>query len=508
MVTLLSIAIDIMKCSLNDIFGHLLMDEHRNSHGKRRSDYANNKRRKRRNVGADKYPSAPAADDTVYRYLCPLRKIGIIIGLGGEVIKQIREDSQAKIMISEIVHDCKERIITIFSRGRETNMFEDTGHRVCPAQDALFMVHEKLFAYELPVDKVTTVRLLVPSDQIRCITGIGGNNTIQGICTDTGAQVRILKEELPACANSSDVLLEIIGEASIVKKALFQVSSCLHDNPSRSLHFLTSNKPQMYPPGAQIGIPNFSAASMGMYPIISPYGGYKGDAAGNWPSFHPPPRDVHIPKKFSLHLLCSPAKIGRVIGQGGAIINRIRQESRAFIKLNTRTAKDDCIISIYAAEFFEEPISPAIDAAVRLQPICSDHTGGNSGDPSYTTRLLVPKSRIRRLIGKNGSIMDKMMRTTRANIQIVTRKNVREVASHNEMVQITGGLDVAKSALVQITTRLRAEFFGRENARSSFPSSVPHHPLPSNASDNSRDGGGSIYGPYGEFSAHSGSSEL
>ncbi|XP_073001512.1 RNA-binding KH domain-containing protein RCF3-like [Typha latifolia] len=165
------------------------------------------------------------------------------------------------------------------------------------------------------------------------------------------------------------------------------------------------------------------------------------------------------------------------------------------------------IYLLLSFQFFEEPISPTIDAAVRLQPIFSDHTGGNFGDPSYTTRLLVPKSCIRRLIGKHGSIIDKMRRTTRANIQIVTKKNVPKVASHNEMVQITGGLDVAKSALVQITTRLRAKFFGRENARSSFPSSLPHHPLPSNASDNSRYGGGSIHGPYGEFSAHSGSSE-
>uniref|UniRef100_A0A8R7U7A8 K Homology domain-containing protein n=1 Tax=Triticum urartu TaxID=4572 RepID=A0A8R7U7A8_TRIUA len=90
---------------------------HRNSHGKRQSDYAENGGGKRRNPGDDTY--APGPDDTVYRYLCTSRKIGSIIGRGGEIAKQLRSDTQAKIRI-------------------------DTEDKVCAAQDALFRVHEKL----------------------------------------------------------------------------------------------------------------------------------------------------------------------------------------------------------------------------------------------------------------------------------------------------------------------------------------------------------------------------
>lgn len=187
---------------------------HRNSHGKRHSDYAENGGGKRRNPGDDTY--APGPDDTVYRYLCPSRKIGSIIGRGGEIVKQLRADTQAKIRIGESVPGCDERVITIFSSSRETNTLEDTEDKVCPAQDALFRVHEKLATDDGPGNEENeegltqvTVLLLVPSDQIGCIIGKGGH-IIQGIRSDTGAQIRVLSNEhVPACAISGDELLQV-----------------------------------------------------------------------------------------------------------------------------------------------------------------------------------------------------------------------------------------------------------------------------------------------------------
>ncbi|XP_008775908.1 RNA-binding KH domain-containing protein RCF3-like isoform X1 [Phoenix dactylifera] len=531
----------------------------RNNYGKRshsQSDYADNGANgasKRRNPGEERDPYVPGPEDTVYRYLCPGRKIGSIIGRGGEIVKQLRSDTQAKIRIGETVPGCDERVITIFSTSRETNSFEDTGDNVCPAQDALFRVNERLVTDEAPGDEdadagapQVTVRLLVPSDQIGCIIGKGGQ-IIQGIRSDTGAQIRILKNEhLPACAISSDELLQITGEVVVVKKALLQVSSRLHDNPSRSQHLLASSMSQMYPLGGQFGVPSASAPVMGMGPLVGPYGGYKGDAAGDWPSFYPPPRDESSAKEFSLRLLCPSVNIGGVIGKGGAIIKQIRQESGAYIKVDSSSAEDDCIISISAKEFFEDPISPTIDAAVRLQPRCSEKTERETGEPSYTTRLLVSTSRIGCLIGKGGTIISEMRRNTRANIRILSKENLPKVAAEDdEMVQISGDLDVARNALVQVTTRLKANFFERESALSAFPSSVPYHPLPGDASDGSKygskdskaygrgysysggygasgdlmpsdnyggyggsQGGGSSYSAYGGYSARSGSTGL
>ncbi|XP_073110134.1 KH domain-containing protein At4g18375 isoform X3 [Elaeis guineensis] len=469
----------------------------RNNYGKRshsQLDLADNEGSKRRNPG-EKDPYIPGPEDTVYRYLCPGKKIGSIIGRGGEIVKQLRSDTKAKIRIGESIPGCEERVITIFSTSMETNAFEDTSDNVCPAQDALFRVHERLVTDEALGDEDTdagnpqvTIRLLVPSDQIGCIIGKGGQ-IIQGIRSDTGAQIRILKNEhLPACAISSDELLQITGDASVVKKALVQVSSRLHDNPSRSQHLLASNMSQTFPSGGQFGVSSAGAPVMGLGPLMGPYGGYKGETVGDWPAFYPP-RDENSAKEFSLRLICPSANIGGVIGKGGVIIKQIRQESGAFIKVNSSAEEDDCIITISAKEFFEDPISPTIDAAIRLQPRCSEKTERESGEHSYTTRLLVPTSRIGCLIGKGGTIISEMRRSTRANIRILSKENLPKVASEDdEMVQISGDLDVARNALVQVTTRLKANFFERESALSSFPPSVPYHPSPNDSSEGSKYG--------------------
>ncbi|CAM0873409.1 unnamed protein product [Alopecurus aequalis] len=502
---------------------------HRNSHGKRHSDYAENGGGKRRNPGDDTY--APGPDDTVYRYLCVSRKIGSIIGRGGEIAKQLRNDTQAKIRIGESVPGCDERVVTIFSPSSETNTIEDTEDKVCPAQDALFRVHEKLSADDGPVNEEdieeglaqVTVRLLVPSDQIGCIIGKGGH-IIQGIRSDTGSQIRVLSNEhLPACAISGDELLQISGDPMVVRKALLQVSSRLRDNPSRSQHLLASSLTQPFPVGSRVGSSS-TAPVVGITPMVSPYGGYKGDMVGDWPSIYQPRREESSAKEFSLRLLCAAANVGGVIGKGGGIIKQIRQESGAFIKVDSSSAEDDCIITVSAKEFFEDPVSPTIDATVRLQPRCSEKTDPESGEPSYTTRLLVSTSRIGCLIGKGGSIITEIRRTSRANIRIFSKENIPKVASEDEeMVQISGDLDVARHALVQITTRLKANFFEREGALSGRDTKPAGHDylyssgyrasddmllIDRYANYGSSQVSGSGYGAYSGYSGRSGSSGL
>ncbi|KAH7656379.1 K Homology domain-containing protein [Dioscorea alata] len=487
------------------------MSGQRNNYGKRyhsEADYPDSGGNKRRNYGDERDLSSSGQDDTVYRYLCSVKKIGSIIGRGGEIVKQLRSDTQAKIRIGDTVPGCDERVITIYSSSRKTNRFYDTGDDICPAQDALFKVHESLLTVDSLNDEdadadapQVTVRLLVPSDQIGCIIGKGGQ-IVQGIRSDTGAQIRILKSEhLPPCALNNDELLQIYGEAPVVKKALFQVSSRLYDNPSRSQHLLIGNFPVSYAPIGSHGVPNTIAPVMSMGP---PFGGYKGDA-GDW-SFYPGLRDESSAKEFGFRLLCPSVNIGAVIGKSGVIIKQIRQESGATIKVDSSSSEDDCVIAISAKEFFDEPISPTLEAALRLQPRCSEKIERESGEPSYTTRLLVPTSRIGCLIGKGGSIISDMRRATRANIRILPKENLPKVASEDdEMVQISGDLELVKSALVQIIKRLKAHFFEKDAALSSFPSFAPYHSISSDISDVSKYGGwdGKSHG-RGGYSPYSG----
>ncbi|KAE8695771.1 RNA-binding KH domain-containing protein isoform 1 [Hibiscus syriacus] len=211
-----------------------------------------------------------------------------------------------------------------------------------------------------------------------------------------------------------------------------------------------------YPAGGTLLGPAAGAPILPIASLAGSYGRYKGDSRELSRSMYSVPRDERSSKEFSLCIVCPTANIGGVIGKGGAIINQIRQESGAIIKVDSSTTDgDDCLITISAKEFFEDAFSPTIEVAVRLQPRCSERVERDSGILSFTTRLLVPTSR-----------------------------NLPKVASEDdEMVQIAGDPDVAKDALVQITTRLTANFFDREGAVSPLVPALPYLPMPTEGTD-------------------------
>ena len=144
---------------------------------------------------------------------------------------------------------------------------------------------------------------------------------------------------------------QISGDVAVVKKALFQIASRLHDNPSRSQHLLVSAVPNVYASTGSLIGPTGGAPIVGIAPLMGAYGGYKG-ATGDWPrSLYSAPRDELSSKEFSLRLVCPTGNIGGVIGKGGAIINQIRQDSGAVIKVDSSSTEgDDCLITISAKE--------------------------------------------------------------------------------------------------------------------------------------------------------------
>ncbi|CAI0405987.1 unnamed protein product [Linum tenue] len=173
----------------------------RNDYGKRshsQSDYGGGKRHNPAGDETGELQHGIGSDDTVYR----------------EIAKQLRAESRSSIRISESIPGFDERIVTIYSSSEATNPFGEDEELVCPAQHALFLVHDRVVAEELGGDgglqqKQVTLRMLVPSDQIGCVIGKGGQ-VIQSIRSETGAQIRILKDEhLPPFALTNDELLQV-----------------------------------------------------------------------------------------------------------------------------------------------------------------------------------------------------------------------------------------------------------------------------------------------------------
>ncbi|XP_024008894.1 KH domain-containing protein HEN4 isoform X1 [Eutrema salsugineum] len=443
----------------------------RNIHGKRsnfQSEFTGNGGSKRRNLHDDTDHNVIGSEDTVYRYLCPVKKTGSIIGKGGEIAKQIRSETKSNMRINEALPGCEERVVTIYSTSEELNHFGEDGELVCPALDALFKVHDMIVTEidaaaadddddeddDLSEKQTVTVRMLVPSDQIGCVIGKGGQ-VIQNLRNETNAQIRVIKDKLPACALtlSHDELLQIIGEPLVVREALYQVASLLHDNPSRFQHSLLTSSSSMHQPGGML----MSAA------LTSSHRNY---------AMH---RDIADAREFCVCFICPAENVGGVIGKGGGFINQIRQETGATIRVNTsETNEEDSIIFISSKEFYEDP-SPAVNAAIRLQVRCSEKVGKDSNDSAISTRLLVPSSQIGCVIGKGGAVISEMRSVTRANIRILQKENVPKIAREDEeMVQITGNPDAAMKALTQVVLRLRANSFNMDHGLVLLPTSFPY----------------------------------
>lgn len=215
-----------------------------------------------RNGRGKRHKSSPldlSAGSVVFRLLCPVTRIGSVIGKGGSIISQIRAETGVKVKIEEPVPGCDERVIAFLGsdnkeseegsaeqakevnndeneskvnddegkdRGGDDNEDKDS----VPVEDsqsekgnstilkAVTLVFERMAEgiedigegdHESNKASFTVLRLLVLSNQVGCILGKGGS-VIKRMSSDSGAQIRILpKDEIPMCASVSDELVQV-----------------------------------------------------------------------------------------------------------------------------------------------------------------------------------------------------------------------------------------------------------------------------------------------------------
>ncbi|KAL0423978.1 UNVERIFIED_CONTAM: KH domain-containing protein HEN4 [Sesamum radiatum] len=398
--------------------------------------------------------------DTVYRILCQSKKIGSVIGKGGNIVKSLREETQAKITVSDSVPGSDERVIIIFSPsdkqakrqsgndGEKSEKGYDELEPHCAAQDASLKVHDRIVEEDLGGaekgngdETVVSARLLVSNNMVGCILGRKGD-VIQRLRIETGANIRVLPaDNLPACW-SLDLRYEkskISGKPAIARKALYEVSTLLHQNPRKDKppsSFPTPYANQgFHPPGPPIkNIPpgnstwlECTSDAHRMEPM--PFrGGYGIQPSAFGPEDYDgvtPPHDREAPSEFTVKILCSAEKIGGVIGK-------------------------------------EALMSQTIDAILHLQNKTSEY----SDKGTITTRLLVPSSKVGCILGQGGHVINDMRRRTHADIRVFSKEEKPKCASEDEeLVQISGSFGVAKDALLEIASRLRTRCLRDANTR-------------------------------------------
>ncbi|KAM7505831.1 hypothetical protein LguiB_004735 [Lonicera macranthoides] len=139
---------------------------------------------------------------------------------------------------------------------------------------------------------------------------------------------------------------------------------------------------------------------------------------------------------IAYRILCPDGVIGSVIGKSGKVINSIRQETGAKVKVvDPFPGAKDRVITIYSYinekqdvdindEFNDtEPLCPAQDALLKMHVVIANAVAtfgdfDKKRNDRAECQLLVPFSQSANIIGRSGVIIKKLRSKTRANIKI------------------------------------------------------------------------------------------
>ncbi|KAJ6367932.1 hypothetical protein OIU78_000496 [Salix suchowensis] len=172
-------------------------------------------------------------------------------------------------------------------------------------------------------------------------------------------------------------------------------------------------------------------------------------------------------------ILCPDEVIGSVIGKGGKVINSIRHESRARVKVvDPFPGAMYRVITIFCYvkekgdadvddDFHQaEPLCCAQDALLKVHAAISN-AAASLGDSDKRRRdkeecqILVPASQSANIIGKAGATIKKLRSKTRANIKI-TAKDASDpthscAMDFDNFLLITGESEAVKKALFAVS---------------------------------------------------------
>nr|XP_012635518.1 poly(rC)-binding protein 3 isoform X11 [Microcebus murinus] len=259
------------------------------------------------------------------RLLMHGKEVGSIIGKKGETVKKMREESAARINISE--GNCPERIVTI------------TG-----PTDAIFKAFA-MIAYKFEEDIINsmsnspatskppvTLRLVVPASQCGSLIGKGGSK-IKEIRESTGAQVQVAGDMLPnsteravTISGTPDAIIQCVKQICVVMLEAYTIQGqyAIPHPDLTKLHQLAMQQTP-FPPLGQTN-PAFPGEKLPLHSSEEAQN-LMGQSSGLDAS---PPASTH-------ELTIPNDLIGCIIGRQGTKINEIRQMSGAQIKIANAT---------------------------------------------------------------------------------------------------------------------------------------------------------------------------
>ncbi|XP_073983740.1 poly(rC)-binding protein mub isoform X3 [Rhodnius prolixus] len=172
------------------------------------------------------------------RFIMQGKEVGSIIGKKGEIVNRFREESGAKINISD--GSCPERIVTVTGSTQAIykaftficKKFEEFVHQFQEMQNG--------GGSRAPI----TLRLIVPASQCGSLIGKGGSK-IKEIREVTMASIQVASDMLP---NSTERAVTITGTSDAITQSIYHICQVMLESPPKGATIPYRPKPQVTAP--------------------------------------------------------------------------------------------------------------------------------------------------------------------------------------------------------------------------------------------------------------------
>ncbi|XP_022149911.1 RNA-binding KH domain-containing protein PEPPER [Momordica charantia] len=177
---------------------------------------------------------------------------------------------------------------------------------------------------------------------------------------------------------------------------------------------------------------------------------HTGSSDKKWPGW---------PGDCVFRLIVPVVKVGSIIGRKGDLIKKMCEETKARIRvLDGAVGTPDRVVLISGKEEPEAPLSPAMDAVIRVFKRVSGFSENEDDTKASfcSIRLLVASTQAINLIGKQGSLIKSIQESTGASVRVLSGDEMPFYAGADErMVELQGESLKVLKALEAVVGHLR-----------------------------------------------------
>ncbi|XP_013190301.2 poly(rC)-binding protein 3 isoform X3 [Amyelois transitella] len=370
----------------------------------------------------EKAPNLHEEDSKVtltIRLIMQGKEVGSIIGKKGEIVKRFREESGAKINISD--GSCPERIVTVTGN---TNAIFKAFTLICKKFEEWCSQFNEGGGggSRAPI----TLRLIVPASQCGSLIGKGGSK-IKEIRDVTGANIQVASEMLP---NSTERAVTISGTCDAITQCIYHICCVMLESPPKGATIPYRPKPtvagpvilaggQAYTIQGNYAVPAQDMGGLAKSPLaglaalglggLGPANSALAALAGSQLRTSSATRNQPTTNQQSHEMTVPNELIGCIIGKGGTKIAEIRQISGAMIRISNCEEREggstDRTITISGNPDSVALAQYLINMSVELQKAnlegSSSGAGGAGGSGASPLASAIP---LAQLLSKSGAL--------------------------------------------------------------------------------------------------------